>query len=157
MLDTVMWDKLYKRSMIENLSSIVNEERIFYGDDLIFNLISLKNCDSLFVISDCLYVYRNNVGGTKRFNLNTMDDLNIIKKYQLSYIDKSQSNEKDNLYKVCYSEIAGWFVVWLKDAYKQLNKPELIEKIDGILAYPAFVSATQFIEETMRIGMRLIC
>lgn len=58
------------------------------GDDEILNMYLLCDCAYAVVVPDCLYVHQNNTGGKNTFHMNAMDELNIIKSYQATNLEK---------------------------------------------------------------------
>ncbi len=80
-----VWNKVYKRQLLNALPAADHAEHLFWGDDLVFNLITLKDCRSITFISTPLYVYRDSTRGTNRFSKRELEDVNIIKRYQLLY------------------------------------------------------------------------
>lgn len=137
-------NKVYKKAMLTEIPSSENAERIFWGDDMIFNLHALKNCRSMVVIPDILYVYMDNVGGTTRFSENAMRDLNRIKEYQSQFLKKTELQDKAKIISTHHSETACWFGDWVIEAVKVIDEKSLEKKISDILKYPAFIRAREY-------------
>ena len=141
-VNTTVWNKLYSCELLKFLPE--NPERVFWGDDLIMNLLLLQSIANAYYLSDALYVYQQATGNTSRFSKHTMKDLDIIKKYQLEFLDKRTENDTDHIRKILYSEMAGWFLFYLKDAAKHLNEQELKGLITNTLSLPRFRFAHEF-------------
>lgn len=141
-LNTTVWNKLYSRKLLCYLPE--NPERVFWGEDLILNLHLLQSIENACYLSDMLYVYQQATGETNKFSKHTMKDLDIIKKYQLQFLDKRTRNDTEIIRKILYSEMAGWFLSYLKDAAKHLNDQELHELITDTLLLPRFKLANEF-------------
>ena len=139
-----LWNKLYKRNLMSNLPEV--NDRVFWGDDLILNLYLLQNIEGALFIQDALYVYRQSVGGTSRYSKHTMQDLDIIKKYQLSFLDRRTINDKAKIESNLYSEMAGWFLYYLKESKYHLSQKELNDLIIRTLALPRFKLAHEYYE-----------
>ena len=143
-LTPTVWNKIYHRSLLSNLPDSESAERVFFGEDQILNLQLLSTCESFRFIPDVLYCYRELSGGTNRFSLRTMKDLDNIKKYQLLYLERYQGNSKDHIKRFLFSEVAGWFFVYVRQALNNLNESELIALINETLQYPRFMLAREF-------------
>ncbi len=139
-----VWNKVYKNSLKKNLPPYDSFERIFWGDDLIMNLYLLEHCKSVSFIPDCLYIYRQFSGGTNRFNEQTMCDVNRIKEYQLQFIDRYQSNRKEDIINVCLMEITGWFFSYIKEGLSVVGEERMKELIDESLKLPSFKIAREY-------------
>ena len=137
-----VWNKLYNSNLLKYLPEQM--ERVFWGDDLILNLHLLQSITNAYFMSDVLYVYQQSTGNTKRFSTHTMEDLDIIKRYQLKFLDKRTEDDTERIRKILYSEMAGWFLFCLKDAIGHLNDQELTELINDTLALPRFKFAHEF-------------
>jgi len=137
-------NKVYKKEMLTEIPSSENAERIFWGDDMIFNMHALKNCRSMVVIPDILYVYRDNVGGTTRFSENAMKDLNRIKEYQEKFLESFEHPDKPKIISMHHIETACWFGDWITDGVDLMKKETLEEKISEILSYPEFMRAREY-------------
>ena len=137
-----LWNKLYKRTLIADLPEV--NDRVFWGDDLILNLYLLQDIDGILFIPDVLYVYRQTVGGTSSYSRRTMQDLDNIKKYQLSFLDKRKYNDTSKIKSILYSEMAGWFLYYLKESKKYLTEDELVSLINNTLELPRFKLAHDY-------------
>ena len=140
-----VWNKLYNHNLLKYLP--VKAERVFWGDDLILNLHLLQSITSAFYLSDALYVYQQDTGNTKKFSIHTMQDLDIIKKNQLKFLEKRTGDDTAQMKKILYSEIAAWFLSYLREAKNHLNDSELKELISDSLALPSFRSASQYYKQ----------
>ena len=139
-----VWNKVYKRTMLKELPSSEKANRIFWGEDLVFNLYALKNCMSMVVIPDILYVYRENAGGTAKFSENAMRDLNRIKEYQTQFLEKTEIQDKAKVISTHYSETACWFGAWVKEAVEIIDEKTLERMIADILKYPELKRAREY-------------
>ena len=139
-----VWNKVYKRAMLAKLPSSENADRIFWGDDLVFNLYALKNCMSMVVIPDILYVYRENAGGTAKFSENAMQDLNQIKKYQLQFLEQIEHPDKPKILSTLHTETACWFGDWIRDALEIIDEEKVSKMILEVLEYPEIKSAREY-------------
>ena len=151
-----IWNKIYHRDLINNLPSSESAERVFMGDDLIFNLYALENHPSFCIIPHSLYVYRDG-GGSKSFVKTRMKDLDTIKKYQLMFLKKYQGQSKDIMEDILYSEIAGWFLCYIREGLEFLKENDLKDLINESLNLPRFVMATQFFRERPNDKRENIC
>ena len=143
-LTTNVWNKVYKRQILQNLPAAESAENVFWGDDLIFNLFALENCSSMFFTPDILYVYKDNIGGTTQFSKKAMHDLEIIKEHQLAFIKKINPENKSELESTLFSETACWFAAWVKDAVNNVNDDELEQMITTSLKQPSFIQAREY-------------
>lgn len=151
-----LWNKVYHRRLLLNLPHSDVAERIFWGDDLISNLYLLSTCNSLRLIPESLYCYRQFSGDTNKFSKTTMRDLDNIKKYQLMFLEKYQSENKEKIESVLFSEVAGWLFVQIKQALNCISEEEVVEMIEQDLQYPRFILAREYYlnneQETMEIA-----
>ena len=143
-LNTNVCTKVYHKNLLENLPDSNSAERIFWGDDLILNLHLLSTCKKFRIIPDTLYSYRQFSGSTNKFSLKTMEDLDNIKKYQLSYLDKYDGPNKDKIKSILFSEIAGWFFIYVQQALNHLNENEVRVLVESTLQLPRFLKAEQY-------------
>lgn len=141
-----VWNKIYSSSLLSFLPTD-NCERVFWGDDLILNLHLLQSIKGAFYLSNPLYVYRQSSGGTSRFSKHTMEDLDIIKKYQLEFVENRVADDCELLKNILFSEMAGWFLGFVKDAAHHLCDMELQELINSTLLLPRFKLAQQYYKD----------
>ena len=144
-LTNSVYNKVYHRSLVNNLPASEIAERAFWGDDLVINLYLLENALSILFLPQCLYVYRQGSGGTSLFNVHTMDDLDFIKQHQIKFLEGR--DDKEILEKILFSEIAGWFFLWVKQALDQLEEKTVKQHIERILQLPSFVMAQSYYEK----------
>lgn len=144
-LSTNVWNKLYSCELLSYLPS--HSERVFWGDDLIINIHLLQSIQGAYYLPDVLYVYRQFTGGTNRFSLYTMKDLDTIKQYQLDFLQKTKPENADILKKNLFSEMAGWFIVYLREATDYLDKDDLRKIVTNTLELPRFKLAQQYYKE----------
>lgn len=143
-LSSNVWNKVYHRKLFENLMHSDSVEKIFWGEDLILNLQLLSECESFKFIPNTLYCYRQFSGGTNRFSLRTMKDLDNIKKYQLLYLEQYQGNSQESIKNILFSEVAGWFFHYIQQGLDYLNDEELINLINESLQLPRFIQAREY-------------
>ncbi len=146
-LTGAVWDKLYNKQLIQNVLDLKEENRVFWGDDLILNMYLLNIVSGAYFIPNVLYVYNGNTGGTKVFSLHTMEDLDVLKKYQLSSLDKKASNTLLNtalIEKGIFSEMASWLFLYIRDAANILSDNELKGLIENTLKLESFKLAREY-------------
>lgn len=143
-LSNTVWNKVYHRKLLTCLPFSDSADRIFWGDDLILNLHLLENCDSFRYIPDYLYGYRQLCGGTSKFSLHTMEDLDRIKHYQLSFLKRYPGTDSEKIQQMLFSEIAGWFYVYIQQGLDHLTEGELSKLITDTLCLSSFVLARQY-------------
>ena len=141
-LTTNVWNKVYHKTLSKSLPNYEQVEHAFWGDDQVMNLYLLGNASSILYLPDSLYVYRQGTGGTSSFSLNTMKDLDFIKRHQFMFLEGRE--DKDQLEKILFSELAGWFFIWVRQAESCLNDDELKGYIERTLKYPSFVLAHDY-------------
>ena len=144
-LTTNLCNKLYNNKLLNHLPK--QAERVFWGDDLIMNLHLLQSIDNAYYLSDILYAYQQSTGGTSKFSMHAMDDLDTIKKYQLKFLDKREEDDCQRIERLLYFEMAGWFLSYIKEASQHLNDNELRQLIIKTLALPRFKLAQQYYRE----------
>ena len=140
-----VWNKLYSCELLTYLPS--HSKRVFWGDDLIINIHLLQAIQGIYYLPDVLYVYRQFTGGTSRFSLYTMNDLDTIKEYQLSFLQKIKPENADILRRILFSEMAGWFLGYLREARDHVDKDELRRIVVNTLELPRFKLAQQYYKE----------
>lgn len=143
-LTTNVWNKVYKRSLLKALPQSKTVDKVFWGDDLIFNLFALEKCDSFLFSPDILYVYSDNTGGTAKFSKNAMWDLELIKEHQLQFLEKTNHKEINKITSNLFLETVYWFAAWVKDAVNNIDEKELKGLISAILKMPTFISAQDY-------------
>ena len=143
-LSTNVWNKVYHVSLVENLPPAETAQKLFWGDDQIMNLYMMSTCESLRLIPDTLYCYRQFSGSTSSFSLHTMKDLDSIKKYQLLFLERYQGARKDRIENVLFSEVAGWFYIYIQQALEHLSEEEVTNMINETLQYPSFVLTREY-------------
>lgn len=147
-LTTNVWNKVYHRKLFSDFSASDLEEKIFWGDDQILNLQVLSKCDSFRFIPNILYCYRQLSGGTNRFSMQAMKDLDKIKEYQLLYLKTYSGKEKERIKGILFSELAGWFFIYIQQALDYLDEDKLLALIEETLNYPSFVLAREYYMDT---------
>jgi len=138
-LNTSCCNKLYSSKLLANLPE--EKERVFWGDDEILNMHLLQSVDRALFLPDLLYVYRQSSGGTGKFSLRTMNDLDIIKKHQLEFLKRREGEDTERMLRTLHAETAAWFLVYLKQAHNYLTDSELEELVSKTLQLPRFVLA----------------
>ncbi len=139
-----VWSKVYPRELINKLPSSRTVPRVFWGDDLIMNLYLLEECESFVFVPDVLYGYRQFVGDTSRFSLTAMSDLDNIKKFQTQFLERYKEERKEEIKSIMYSEIAGWFYGYVKEAHQYLEEEERRKLIQESLELPRFQTAREY-------------
>ncbi len=139
-----VWDKVYAHSLAEKLPKSETADRVFMGDDLIMNLHMLSDGCTARYIPNVLYTYRAYSGETSRFSINTMKDLDCIKKEQLRYLSEYKGEKTEIIRRILYSEIPHWFVIYLREARKYLNNEELLTLIKESLSLKSFEAAKEY-------------
>lgn len=143
-LTTNVWNKVYHRRLLSNFPASDSAERIFWGDDLIMNLHLLSTCHSLLFIPDILYSYRQSSGGTCKFHVNILNDLDNIKKYQLLYLERYQGEAVQKIRSILFSELSCWFFEHIQQAIQYMSEAEIETMISAALALPRFVLARNY-------------
>lgn len=143
-LTTSTWNKLYRYTLFQNLPDSGTLDRVFWGDDLILNIMLLENCHSALFIPDVFYVYRQFSGGTSRFSKHTMKDLDTIKRYQLKYLERYESKDKESIRSVLYSEMAGWFNLYVRESLNEQGREATKQMIEETLEYDTFRQARAY-------------
>lgn len=142
-----VWNKVYERSLLENLPSFLSGERVFWGDDLVTNLTLLRDVSSMLFLPEYLYVYQQGFGGTNTFQIHAMDDLNFIKRHQLQCLEIwEKQDDKGIIESILHSETAGWFYSWVCQALNNLDEIEVCVQVKRILELSSFKSARLFYE-----------
>ena len=142
-----VWNKIYRCTLFQNLPASGTLERVFWGDDLILNILLLKNCRSALFIPDTLYVYRQFSGGTSRFSTTEMRDLDTIKRYQLKYLEAYESEDKERIRSVLYSEMAGWFSIYVRESLNKQGREATKRMIEETLEYNTFRQARTYYQQ----------
>lgn len=146
-LTTCVWDKLYHHSLLQNLPDSNGAERIFWGEDLVLNLFLLERCKSILFLSNAFYIYNETRGGTNKFSIHTMEDLDTIKKYQISFLNRWVGNEREKIENTMFAEIAAWFFIFIQQGIGILSDNELKLMIQKTLELPNFRLARKYFLE----------
>ena len=139
-----VFNKIYHRKYLKNLPSSDSAERVFWGDDLILNLHLLSTCDSFRFIDKTLYCYREFSGGTNKFSLRAMQDMNIGKNYQTYYLNKREYNNKAEILGIMFAETAAWLFNYIKSAVSRLKSDEVLSLVSESLTLPSVVRARDY-------------
>lgn len=143
-LSTSVWNKVYHYSLLSNLPSANQAERLFWGDDQVMNMYLLETCRSFSFIPDTLYVYRQESGGTNRFSLHTLQDIDKIKHYQLSFIEKHPKYSRSTLENILFSELAGWTFHYICQGTAHLPNEQLKSLIAEAMELPSYQAAREY-------------
>lgn len=154
-IECCVWDKVYHRDMVAELPEL--EERIFWGDDLIMDLFLCASCNSFRMIPDALYCYCALSGGTNRFSVNAMKDLDVIKRYQLHFLDQYQEGAKEKMLRILHSEVAGWFFLHVCQALECLDDREIRKMITETLALQSFLLSREYYAAHMEENSEVAC
>ena len=145
-ITTQVWNKVYCRSLLENLPPSDDAERLFMGEDIVINLHLLEKCTSPIFVPIVLYVYRDLVGGTTKYSLTAMNDLDTVRQYQLLFIDRGELDKK-RYYKALYHDNAGWFYAWVKVGIPILGEEKMLSIVEQTLSLPSFHAAHLYFRE----------
>lgn len=143
-LTTNTCNKVYHRKLFANLPASNSVGKIFWGEDLVLNLHLLKDCESCCFIPDALYCYRIFSGGTKKFSLSVMDDVDNIKNIQLSFLKEYDGASKEIMERNLFAEVAGWFFCYIQQAVDYLDDEQLISLINKTIKLPHFELARNY-------------
>lgn len=77
-----------------------------------------------------------------------MKDLDKIKEYQLLYLKTYSGKEKERIKGILFSELAGWFFIYIQQALDYLDEDKLLALIEETLNYPSFVLAREYYMDT---------
>lgn len=141
-IDNLTWNKIYSRNLKDKI--ILKDKRLFWGDDQILNLQLLEDCHSSLIIPNVLYCYRQGSGYTNKFSKNALKDLNVIKEWQLYFIDKQEYENIDLIYRNLFGEICGWTFEYMKTALEELSEDEVTNIIDSSLKLSSFERAKNY-------------
>ncbi len=143
-LETNVWNKLYSRRLITNVSDDLLNEKIFMGEDLILNLFLCEQCNKVKYFPEPLYNYRDLTGFTSRWKAKDMYDLDKIKQYQIKFLNRIEREDKEEILKELYSETASWFFCHIRNGIEELDEDEMIEYIKDVLSLPSFIQARNY-------------
>lgn len=143
-LTPMVWDKVYHRKLLDKLPDSGTAERVFWGDDQIINLHLLNDCDDFLYIPNAFYCYQKLSGGTNRFSMHTMQDMDRIKKYQLSYLSYYQGDKIKEIKRRLFAEVAGCFFSYIRSATEHINETELKKIVSATLDLPSVIAARQY-------------
>ena len=73
-----------------------------------------------------------------------MNDLNIIKQFQLEFIKIYDQNYQEKILNKLHAETSAWFFLCVQDALNYLNHEELKLFIEETLKLPSFVEARKY-------------
>lgn len=139
-----MCSKAYHRRLLENIPDLETLDRMFMGDDMVFNLYLLKDCQKALYVPDCFYVTQRLAGDTEKYRINEMHNLDLIKKYQLDFLEKWDGKDYVEVERLHHLECAEWLFLHIKKSLDHLNEKDLKEHIETILNLPAFVRAREY-------------
>ena len=142
-IDMLLWNKVYKHSLKDKIMA-TGDDRVFFGDDQILNLQLLENCNSILIIPNYLYFYRQGSGLTNKYSKNTLKDINTIKEWQLRFINRGEYQKKEILYKNLFGELAGWTFKYIQDSFDYLNEEQIKKILNSALKMSAFKKAKQY-------------
>lgn len=150
-----VWNKIYRKDLLNRVPKELEEDCIFWGEDLILNLYLLESVKEVLYLPEILYVYRLFSGDTSRFKLDTMEQLDIVKKYQLLFLERRNLPDREKIRGVLFSEIAGWFLAFVRRAAEDLSHEQLVELIEKCLKLPRFILAKDYYREHPEIRMEM--
>jgi hypothetical protein len=73
-----------------------------------------------------------------------MNDLNTIKQYQMSFLEKYNQEYQDKILNKMHAETSAWFFLWIQDALQHLSIEDLKDFIEKTLQLPSFVEARRY-------------
>lgn len=148
-----VWDKVYLgRILREAVSSY--DETISIGEDILMNLhffehqdfVKMKSLDVAF------YVYRKNVGIMSQTSWKDLTDFNVLKQYQIRFIDKH--NLSDNVRFHCFWETVR---IFRYACYTLLNahsdKAYCISQIDQFMTMEFVVQARNYLQNESELSV----
>ena len=80
-----------------------------------------------------------------------MKDLNLIKDYQLSFINRMAIEDKAALIERLHCETACWFAVWVKESIHSIDEAEMNNLIEETLLLPNIQEARQFFQRESKL------
>lgn len=141
-----VWNKVYKRELFQNLPSSKEIGRIFMGEDFIINLHLLSNINKAMLIDSSIYVYRKLFGGTSNFKKDIMHEVDILKEYQWTFLQKWNGSKKNSVTRMHFAETAGWLYNYAQNGLGFLSGDELKEKIKEALELPNIKRAREYLK-----------
>jgi len=145
MVNTVT--KAYHRRLCESAPAPDALERLFMGDDMLLNLYLLEGCSRALYLPDCLYTSYRLRGSSSRYRREEMHNLNIIKAYQLSFLERWKGKDLQRVTYLHHFETADWLFVHMKNSIGALGREECAALLSEILSLPAFVRAREYFSE----------
>ncbi len=142
MLNTVT--KFYHRSLYSKAPDPEGLERMFMGDDMILNLFMLSDCPSALYLGDVYYRSYRLRGYSEKYRRDEMHNLDIIKKYQISFLDKWNGEKKKEVERLHHFETADWFFLHVRNSIDNIGEEATCKLIEEVLALPAFVRASEY-------------
>lgn len=147
-LTNSVWNKIYRKELFDRRFDFEMSLRLFMGDDLVINLSVVQKCKNILFTPQILYVYNDLTGGTTKFRVNEMEDLNIVKEYQIKYLKKwkaeNQSTNYDKVEQALYGEIAAWFFLFIQHAMNYMKIEDIKKLIKEALGYSTFKKAVKY-------------
>jgi len=137
--------KVYHKSLYKNAPD--PEDRLFMGDDMILNLYLLKDCTSAVYIPDVYYTSLRLEGSTGHFRKDEMHNLDLIKKYQLEFLQGWHGKRKKEVERLHHFETADWFFAHTVRSLRHLSEDEIRRLTGEVLLLPAFVRAREYFEK----------
>ena len=147
-LTDLVWNKIYRKELFDYKFDNEMSLRLFMGEDLVINLCVISDCKNILFTPQIFYVYNDLTGGTTKFRANEMDDLNILKEYQIKYLEKWRNKKYNSNYnkieQALFDEAAAWFFLFLQQAMDYMNIENIKNMIKNVLEYPAFKKAKKY-------------
>lgn len=147
-LTVTVWNKIYRKDLFDYRFDIEMSVRLFMGDDIVFDLCVVQNCKNVLFTPQIFYVYNDLTGGTAKFRINEMDDLNVVKSIQIKYLEKWRTeNHNTNYYEVeqaLFAEIAAWFFLFIQQLMDHMEVESIKKLIKQILGYSTFAMAKKY-------------
>lgn len=144
-LTCYVWNKVFHQRLLQYLPPSETAERIFWGDDLILDLHLMEHCESLLMIPDRLYAYRQPPGGEKSFADTTMRDVDAIKNYQFQFLERQRDRpDRGQILETLCFEAADWFFTFVCSLLSEGREDSLRRLIPETLALPRFQVIRQY-------------
>lgn len=139
-----VWNKIYHRKLLANFPASSTEGKVFWGEDFIVNLHLLSTCDTMLFIPEILYSYRMISGGTNKFSLRMIEDMDNIKRYQMHYLETYTGDAVEQIKTNLFAESAAWFYHYIQQSLKHLSEPEVEAMIQRSLQLPCLIQARDY-------------
>lgn len=145
LLDINVWNKLYHRRLLQDLPLQDAQNRIFYGEDILFNLHVLRHCRSACYISKPLYAYCMTVGMSHSSMKLQNGEGDYVMQRQLEHIDTWDGDNREELLRHLFVSSAGGLFLQTKRFLLGHNSPEdTTAAVQAMLNKPSYLRARDF-------------